>query len=147
MIRFVVPGEPLPAERPRTVLRRGKGGRMVPVTITPDRTLAAETRVAAAFRAAYPTYPTDATHLWTVDAVFWRETQRSADLDNLLKVVLDGLNGVLWADDRQVSHLSASRVLGVGKAMARTIVEARPLPGQSATLEVPAPATNGDPTP
>lgn len=35
--------------------------------------------------------------------------QRSGDLDNLAKAVLDGLNGVAWIDDSQVCHLTVSR--------------------------------------
>jgi len=31
--------------------------------------------------------------------------KRRCDLDNILKVTLDGLNGVAWKDDKQVSEL------------------------------------------
>lgn len=38
--------------------------------------------------------------------------QRTADIDNLAKTVLDALNGVLYVDDRQVQQLFATRTLG-----------------------------------
>jgi len=31
---------------------------------------------------------------------------RSLDLDNVLKVAVDSLNGVAWQDDKQITHLS-----------------------------------------
>ena len=35
-----------------------------------------------------------------------RQTKRLADIDNLLKLLLDALNGCLYDDDRQVACLS-----------------------------------------
>ena len=35
--------------------------------------------------------------------------QRRGDLDNVLKALLDSLNGVLWVDDDQVVELHAYR--------------------------------------
>jgi len=40
---------------------------------------------------------------------FYRATGRTADLDNLVKLVKDALNGIAWRDDRQVVQLHASR--------------------------------------
>lgn len=34
---------------------------------------------------------------------------KKADVDNLLKAVLDGLNGIAWADDSQVIRVCASK--------------------------------------
>jgi Holliday junction resolvase RusA-like endonuclease len=34
---------------------------------------------------------------------------KKPDTDNLLKAVLDGLNGIAWADDSQVIRVSASK--------------------------------------
>lgn len=135
-MKFTVPGQPHPAERPRGMPRKGKGGRMFVVYLTPDRTLEAEARVADAYRAAFPgTEPTE--DLVAVLITAHRATKVWADTDNLAKTVLDGLNGVAWADDRQVATLGVERVLGVPKGTERTEVEVVPLTrGQRATLVI-----------
>lgn len=46
------------------------------------------------------------------------------DLDNLVKLVLDALNGVAWADDGQVSHVIASKSR-IAVTEPQTIVEVR----------------------
>lgn len=135
MIAFDVPGQPLPAERPRLV-KRGKAR----VWITPDRTLDAETRVADAFRAAYPYWEADPVGRWAIVSMFSRETWGTADVDNLQKVVLDGLSGVLFKDDAQVCTEVAIRRLGVGKGNGATEVAAYRLDlGESATLDLTDP--------
>lgn len=125
--RFVLPGQPHPAERPRRVQRGRKA-----VWITPDRTLAAEQAVADAYRAAYPGAPPFIGEV-TLSATLYRHTRRHADLDNLLKTVMDGLTkAAAWGDDSQVAEYgTVRRVLGVPLAEARTEVE---LVGQCATL-------------
>lgn len=147
MIRFTVPGDPLPAERPRVVQR---GPRRV--ALTPQRTLDAEARVAQAFREAYPDHRTDTVAEWALEVTFYRETRRAADIDNLAKVTLDGMTlAAVWADDRQVALIHARRHMGVGKGNGSTVVVARPLgrpPGESATLDLPDTTTpNGATTP
>ena len=47
----------------------------------------------------------DAASSWAVECRFYRETMATADVDNLQKVVLDGLQGVLFANDAHVSCL------------------------------------------
>jgi Holliday junction resolvase RusA-like endonuclease len=37
---------------------------------------------------------------------------KKPDIDNVVKAVLDGLNGVAWKDDKQVTSLMASKVYG-----------------------------------
>jgi len=41
--------------------------------------------------------------------VRWFRAAHMGDLDNRLKVALDSLNGVAWADDRQIVELHAYR--------------------------------------
>lgn len=38
---------------------------------------------------------------------FFRSTRRRADLDNLLKPILDSLNGIAYKDDTQVTEINA----------------------------------------
>lgn len=47
-----------------------------------------------------------------VECKFFLKGGRMPDVDNLLKTVLDGLNGIAWEDDRQVVKISAERIEG-----------------------------------
>ena len=49
------------------------------------------------------------------------------DLDNLIKAILDGLNGVAFKDDAQVCSLSATKVYGVDDEDGRITVELHPM--------------------
>lgn len=93
--RFVVVGPPVPKERPRVF--RGHA-------ITPKRTLSYERLVGLCARAAGVRVLEG--HV-RVRAVFYCADERRRDIDNLVKSILDGLNGVAWADDSQVKHLDA----------------------------------------
>jgi Holliday junction resolvase RusA-like endonuclease len=92
-----VEGEPGRKERPRTVSNGGKSH-----TFTPKQTKAAERRVATALRAAMPDWCVDATSTFGVLIEVHLGSSHWKDIDNLVKVVLDAGNGVVWADDRQV---------------------------------------------
>ncbi len=108
---FVVEGEPVAKERPRVTGRR---------TFTPTKTIEGEKAVAAAFRLACPEWEVDPESPFGVLAEFHVGTLHGIDGDNMLKLVLDALNGVFWRDDRQVAELHVR----VERAMAdpRTIV-------------------------
>ena len=45
------------------------------------------------------------------------------DIDNLIKAILDGLNGAAWEDDAQVCKVTASKRWYDGEPMAIVIVE------------------------
>lgn len=67
--------------------------------------------VARAIRAGYRT-ATDLPFpkgISIVVRVEWHRSRRAGDLDNRLKIVMDALNGVLWADDMQVVEIHAYR--------------------------------------
>jgi Holliday junction resolvase RusA-like endonuclease len=49
--------------------------------------------------------------------------QRPQDIDNLVKLVLDALNGVAWLDDQQVVSLVASVFRRQATPQTRIIVE------------------------
>lgn len=102
---MVVPSDPRAKGRPRST--RGGG------VYTPERTRAAEREVrfeaVQAMRSQRLTVvPVAALH---VDLAYYAKTARRVDLDNLVKLTLDALNGVVWADDAQIVGLSASKRL------------------------------------
>ena len=43
-------------------------------------------------------------------AVFYYSDRRTADIDNLAKSLADSLNGLAYADDKQVAHMDVTRV-------------------------------------
>jgi Holliday junction resolvase RusA-like endonuclease len=100
-VSFTVEGEPVAKERPRTVTNAYGESR----TITPSKTKDHETAIGWAFKSAYPGH-----ELFTGEVrihVVFRTRSKSKDLDNMLKTVMDALNGVVWEDDRQVVRLRA----------------------------------------
>lgn len=99
MANFTIPGQPLPKERPQF----GKGR-----TFTRKATRDEETRVASFFTAQYEDghmIDKPLTGALKVVANFYRKNGVEADVDNLWKLVGDALNGVAWADDRQIKKL------------------------------------------
>lgn len=113
-LTFYVPGRPVPTARPR-VLRSGR-------TYTPTRSTDAQRLVGEAALAAgggkRPLFPVEPLSV-AISAVFpyakgtakkriepgWVFMGVRPDADNLCKTVLDGCNGVVWADDAQVVEL------------------------------------------
>lgn len=101
---FTVWGEPVAKERPRF----GRGH-----AYTPKRTRDAEVAIANLFRAHNPDWEPDAASTFGVLVNFWCSGRK--DLDNMLKLVLDALNGVVWRDDSQVVHLVAKAHRGTSE--------------------------------
>ena len=92
-LTFVVPGPPRGKERPR----KGKYGNFY----TPPKTHAAELAVAmACLKAAGGKLSLQAIHV-KVHCHF--ATHRHPDCDNILKLTLDALEGLAYANDRHVS--------------------------------------------
>lgn len=99
--RFTLEGEPVSKQRPRFV-RNGVGR-----TYTPEPTRVAEQRIAWAYRSAVgPSTPSEERNYGVYVGFFCSSGQRR-DVDNLTKLVLDGLNKVAWGDDSQVTEISA----------------------------------------
>lgn len=113
MITFFVPGPPAGKGRPRF----GNGR-----TFTPPKTVAMEKDVGWYARRAMsgsdlfqgplrldvqalylrpPSWSRKRTDLWKVSR---------PDLDNIVKLIKDALNGIVWADDAQVAILLASKL-------------------------------------
>ena len=116
-IKFIIPGEPQGKARPRVV--RMKSGRSM--SYTPDKTVAYEELVRQRFLAeaqgrrfadatpidiiitAFLGIPKSASKrkqmLMTSGALF---PMKEPDLDNVMKIVCDALNGIAYKDDAQI---------------------------------------------
>lgn len=131
-LSFTVPGKPVPKQRPR-MTRWGS-------VYTPAETTRYERLVAQCARAAgaAPVSGPVAVdiHVQLPIPKSWSKARRSAadggphtqrpDIDNLAKSVLDGLNGVAWADDAQVCSVSASKVWNAACPEGAVRVHVRP---------------------
>lgn len=98
-VSFFVEGVPVPKARPR-VTRSGH-------TYTPARTAAWEETIGWAAKAAMVGAPPFAGVLEVT--LRFSGARASADLDNLTKSVLDGLNKIVFLDDKQVAGLDLGR--------------------------------------
>lgn len=92
-LRLVFDGDPIPKGRPRNY-----GGR----SVTPQRTRDEEARIRA-IAADLIDEPFD--EPVSFSAVFYCRTARRTDLDNLLKLASDALNGVAYSDDHLIHSL------------------------------------------
>jgi Holliday junction resolvase RusA-like endonuclease len=97
------------------------------ISYTPEKTVTAEQAVADAFRAAVPGYAYRPDAAYVVEAVFHNGTRRHRDVDNMLKLILDGLNGVAWADDWQVVRVVADKLYAPGAARSEVWVYDMPI--------------------
>lgn len=112
MIRFTVPGRPVPAVR---MTRRSKH-----VNPQAQRYLAYKTEVGWAARAVMGSRQ-PLPDLVVVTLRFWicqgehgyvrgGRRRTTADTDNLVKAALDGCNAIVWEDDTQVAEIHAFRI-------------------------------------
>lgn len=108
---FMVPGEPLPKARPRF----GKGR-----AYTAKRTVLAENNIIDTFDHACPLWEPVIDDI-ALEVDFHRTNRRRADWDNLAKLLTDALNGIAYADDKQIVD-GRVRVFYGAKHMARTEV-------------------------
>ena len=127
VISCIIPGEPVPKARPRAYVTRGP--RPFAKVYTPAKTVEAERAVAlsvkqeATRRGAQ--LPTADTLSVSVDFLCSRKPGRRADLDNLVKLVLDALNGIVWKDDAQIVSLHATRRLATDGACTVLLVASK----------------------
>ncbi|MGW2221285.1 RusA family crossover junction endodeoxyribonuclease [Nonomuraea sp. NPDC001684] len=102
--RFTIEGEPVSKARPRFT---GRGSKTR--VYTPEKTHQAEQAVAREFRRAAPLHQPDSDNTYGVVALFFASTRQRRDVDNMLKLILDGLNEAAWADDDQVVEVSGRK--------------------------------------
>ena len=114
-IKIVIPGRPVPKERPRlTVDGRKK------YIYTPRETSRFEKQVAlAAFTAAKGRVLFGDLSIWIK---LYFSDRRFGDLDNYAKSILDGLQKTLFENDKQVARLSVERYIDKNER-AEVIVE------------------------
>ena len=121
-IEFTVPGEPVAKGRARAFIRCGKIGHY-----TPDKTATYESLVRLfASRAMGNKPPMNEAIMLTVDAFFsiprsWPVKKqedaevmkirhlKKPDASNVVKLIEDAMNGVVWVDDSQVIQIRASK--------------------------------------
>lgn len=111
-VSFVVKGKPVGKQRPRTVRNKYTGKTL---TYTPNKTKAYENEVARGYRRISNHMFEDAVAVNII--VFVKHPKRRTyqrptvkpDIDNIAKTILDGLNGVAYADDKQVIKLSIEK--------------------------------------
>lgn len=115
MVSFFVEGEPRPKQSFRV---SGKGG------FTPARVKAWQTDVACdamlAMRKIERFNQPFATDL-AVTLEFTLGDRRRVDLDNLSKAVLDGLNGIVYEDDRQIVELHLKKTVRENKKQSQGV--------------------------
>lgn len=109
---FTIPGRPKPKERPRGSKRFG--GR----TYTPRTTLDAQKEIAEAYEGPWFEGPLSLSLVFspketqvviqTIDAD--NKSALRSDLDNLVKLVGDALQGVAFENDKQVHKIVAVKV-------------------------------------
>lgn len=116
-LAFEVSGPPVPKERPR---RDSRSGRFY----TPPSTVAAEehVRLVAALAMKKAGHGAPTVQRVVLTASFVVRDRRARDLDNLVKLVQDAMNGVVYRDDSQIDVLHASKDVG-------------PRPGTSVVVE------------
>lgn len=132
MITFVIPGPPRGKGRPRFSRKSG-------TTYTDQATAAYENLVALACREAmkgaqpyagaislgvvtYMPIPASASQKKRI-AMAGTNHIKKPDVDNVLKAVLDGLNGIAFHDDAQVARLHACKLYSSEPRVEVTVVE------------------------
>lgn len=105
VVQLWVPGNPVPKARPR--LARGH-------VHSAPRTVEAEQRILSYLKSQYPrlrpVYGSLGVTLrfWIAATKKGERSLRQPDLDNLIKLVWDSFNGVVWHDDSQVDKVEAT---------------------------------------
>ena len=133
MVNFTIEGEPVPKGRPRFT-RQGRAYTPAKTkeyeSIVADSAKCAmggseplETPVKAYIHVTY-TVPASYSKKRTAACLDGEEKHtKKPDLDNLVKAVTDGMNGIIFKDDSQITHLSATKVYGTQNMVQVMIVE------------------------
>lgn len=116
VVEFSTTGEPISKARARFTNYGSKTR-----AYTPQKTLDGEAAISAAYLKAARRRGTNPEAAYAVHVHFYNGTRQRRDVDNMVKLVLDGLNGIAWVDDNQVLEIVARKSF-VSKSEARTVV-------------------------
>jgi len=119
MYKVVVKGKPVAKQRPRLVGTR---------VYTPKETHDYEALVRTAARRAGVKAIVGSVSL---SVSFYMPTKHHVDVDNLLKSVMDGLNGVAYEDDTQVVHVQAWKSYDKDQPRCSIFIQATSDPSES----------------
>jgi crossover junction endodeoxyribonuclease RusA len=123
MRRLVIPGRPVSKGRPRCTSWWEEGKQKYVTHLqTPHKTVSQEQVIGYAWKELHGGDLMEGpvrVYLTFVEG----PRQRPQDIDNLVKLVLDALNGVAWEDDQQVMAVHAELFRGRPEPMTRIIVE------------------------
>ena len=130
MITFTVPAVPVAQPRQRQRVVKGKGGKIFAHNYTPTKHPANAFKATARMAAqqAYdgsplqgPVYVSMLFVMPRPKAMQWKRKpmprewhDKKPDCDNLVKAILDALNGLMWGDDCQVSAAPPVKVIASG---------------------------------
>jgi Holliday junction resolvase RusA-like endonuclease len=119
-VHFTIPVQPLPKKRPRF---NSTGKRKA---YTDSRTLAYEQTVATHAMIAMQSKDVLQGDLQVV-LHFHRKGKKRADLDNLIKAVWDGMNGIVYEDDKQIVKATTQVSYGAEEPSVTITVATLPL--------------------
>lgn len=120
---FVIPGPPQGKARPRFSSRSG-------TVYTPTKTVLYERKIAKAYKAEGGYKYLDGCYVRVLIRAYfpvpksWPRRRKEMalagdirpskkpDVDNIIKIVLDGLNGVAYEDDKQVVYAACKKMYG-----------------------------------
>lgn len=147
-IKIIIPGQPIQQERPRSRIVKPKGG--VPFVSVYDSKRSKDNKafIASCAVQVKPRVLLDCD--LEVEIIFYRELLKSfskkkieqalagqirpstkPDIDNYVKAVFDGINGIIWKDDARVVDLKTSKYYS---DKPRTEVIVRTIDSQQETL-------------
>lgn len=119
MIRIVIEGEPIPAARPRYSVRR---------VYQPQRNVEYRRRIQAAARVAM-TGKEPMSGALSVVVKLYRKYKPAArnygDVDNHLKALFDGMNQIVFFDDRQITRCVVEKFTDKDEPRAEIEIEQR----------------------
>lgn len=126
MIKFIVEGKVIGKQRPRFARK----GNFVQ-TYTPQKTIDYEKLIKTSFKKKYPKFEPLKSPLYVnIRAFFVRAKSNKMtkptikpDIDNIIKSVLDSLNGLAYIDDKQVIAVAVEKYWGEIEAVKIEIQE------------------------
>jgi len=115
VVRAVVPGDPKSKQRPR--FTRNRVG-----TYTPKQTVDAEMDIQVCIKGATPFLFPDDVGRYGLRCLFVQKNAQRRDVDNMMKLVMDACSGLVWADDTQVTEITAKKIVIPGDPRTEIVI-------------------------